>query len=330
MRMPANENRHTVDFTCTGPTPTTKEAAEGKVVYVAVEYSASSNCTATADLEDYCATDGDVKNINGHEYSMNVPSTSLYSALELEDDVDSNNNNMAEERECCSPLQRCIKSICLKRQSATIIHAYTEFPLKSPHDIDFSDKPNTILQTIAQDFSPAGDQKILRAIGRTATVNAAILLASAHHNTAVLTPFVGYATGGAITFKRLADGILQNDTAEITKSLAVYACATGASVAGQAIARVFMVGVVKASMPVAGAVAFVVGCCGGITAGASSEWMVDYVMRRNRRHDRRRGVENGKEVNDCGTFEKCQLGEALLLSSRCNEASQADLRMQIV
>jgi hypothetical protein len=39
-----------------------------------------------------------------------------------------------------------------------------------------------------------------------------------------------------------------------------------------------MIGVAGASLPVAGAVAFSVGCASGITAGALSEWTVDGVM----------------------------------------------------
>ena len=44
---------------------------------------------------------------------------------------------------------------------------------------------------------------------------------------------MGYVAGGAITTRRLAKGIVNEDEKEITKSLAVYGCATGASIAGQ-------------------------------------------------------------------------------------------------
>ena len=145
------------------------------------------------------------------------------------------------------------------------------------------ERRNSIIQNIIEDFTPKGDKKILRAIRRTATVNAAVLLTSATGGAAGA---VGYVAGGAITAKRLTDGIVQKDEKEVTKSLAVYGCATGASIAGQAITGALMVGVAGASMPLAGAVAFGVGCYSGITVGALSEWAVDSVM--NRREERRR------------------------------------------
>ena len=55
----------------------------------------------------------------------------------------------------------------------------------------------------------------------------------------------------------------------------MYGCATGASIAGQALAGGLMIGVLGASLPLAGAVAFGVGCATGISAGALSEWTVD-------------------------------------------------------
>ena len=136
-----------------------------------------------------------------------------------------------------------------------------------------TEKRPSILQNIVDDFTPnKGDQKILRAIGRTATVNAAVLLTAATGGAAGA---IGYATGGAITTKRLVDGIVAEDEKEITKSLAVYGCATGASIAGQALAGALMIGVAGASLPLAGVVAFGVGCVSGISAGAVSEWTVD-------------------------------------------------------
>ena len=59
--------------------------------------------------------------------------------------------------------------------------------------------------------------------------------------------------------------------------MAVYGAATGASVGAQALTCALMIGVAGASLPVAGAVAvaFGVGCCSGVTAGALSEWTVD-------------------------------------------------------
>ena len=67
--------------------------------------------------------------------------------------------------------------------------------------------------------------------------------------------------------------------------MAVYSCATGASVVGQAVTGAIMLGVAGASLPLAGAVAFGVGCCSGITAGALSEWTVDTVIDGKRKKD---------------------------------------------
>ena len=76
----------------------------------------------------------------------------------------------------------------------------------------------SIIQDIVDDFTPhKGDQKILRAIARTATVNAAVLITAATGGAAGA---IGYATGGAITTKRLVDGIVTQDEKEITKSIA--------------------------------------------------------------------------------------------------------------
>ena len=136
-------------------------------------------------------------------------------------------------------------------------------------------KGNNVLQAIADDFTGKGDQKILRAIGRTVTVNAAVLATAATGGAAGA---VGFITGGAITAKRAVDGVVNEDEKEVAKSLAVYSCATGASVVGQAVTGALMLGVAGASLPLAGAVAFGVGCCSGITAGALSEWTVDSVM----------------------------------------------------
>ena len=136
-------------------------------------------------------------------------------------------------------------------------------------------RSSSLLQKIVDDFTPKGDQKILRAIGRTATVNAVVLVTAATGGAAGA---IGYATGGAITTKRLYDGLVAQDEKEVTKSLAVYGAATGASIAGQAIAGALMIGVAGASLPLAGAVAFGVGCCSGVSAGALSEWGVDKCM----------------------------------------------------
>ena len=133
---------------------------------------------------------------------------------------------------------------------------------------------NNVLQTIVDDFTGKGDRKILRAIGRTATVNAAVLVTAATGGAASA---VGFIAGGAITAKRLGDGVINEDEKEVAKSLAVYSCATGASVVGQAVTGALMLGVAGASLPLAGAVAFGVGCCSGTLAGALSEWTVDVV-----------------------------------------------------
>jgi len=135
---------------------------------------------------------------------------------------------------------------------------------------------NSFVQSIVDDFSSNGDQKILRAVGRTATVNAAVLLTAATGGLGASA--IGYATGGAITAKRLSDGVAKKDDKEVTKSLAVFGCATGASIAGQALTGALMIGVVGASLPGAGAVAFGVGCASGISVGALSEWTVDGIM----------------------------------------------------
>ena len=134
---------------------------------------------------------------------------------------------------------------------------------------------------------------MLRAIGRTAAVNAAVLVTAATGGAAGA---VGYAAGGAITSKRLVDGLVANDDKEVTKSLAVYGCATGASVAGQAITGALMIGLAGASLPLAGAVAFGVGCCSGITAGALSEWTVDRCMDNNDKDAAPAGTSNTKSV----------------------------------
>lgn len=149
------------------------------------------------------------------------------------------------------------------------------------------------IQSIVDDFGSNGDQKILRAVGRTATVNAAVLLTAATGGVGA-SSVVAYATGGTIAAKRLSDGIAQNDEKEVTKSLAVYGAATGASISGQALTGALMIGVAGASLPVAGAVAFSVGCASGITAGALSEWTVDGVMDKIRG---RRGSSSSKDVS---------------------------------
>merc|ERR1712238_568572 len=158
-----------------------------------------------------------------------------------------------------------------------------------------------IWKAVRDDFSAknGGDRKIVRAIVRTATVNAVIA------GTAVLGPLAavaGYATGGAITAKRLVgDGILEENRKEIVKSLAVFGSATTCSVVGQAITGAVLIGVVGASLPVAGVIAFAVGCVSGVTGGALSEWGVDGVMvddKDEHEHDTNRLTGNEDNDND--------------------------------
>ena len=143
-----------------------------------------------------------------------------------------------------------------------------------------NNRSSGVWKGIVDDFdsSRGGDHKILRAIGRTATVNAVVTA------TAALGPIAavaGYATGGAITAKRLVgDGIAKDNPKEVAKSVAVFGSATSASLAGQAITGVVAVGILGVGLPLAGALAFGAGCVSGITAGALSEWGVDVVMKK--------------------------------------------------
>lgn len=174
-------------------------------------------------------------------------------------------------------------------------------------------KGNNVLQTLADDFTGKGDQKILRAIGRTATVNAAVLVTAATGGAAGA---VGFITGGAITAKRLGDGVINDDEKEVAKSLAVYSCATGASVVGQAVTGALMLGVAGASLPLAGAVAFGVGCCSGITAGALSEWTVDSVMDAD---GKKKDDENDESSNE--KEDSIEMVEMVDMSSRKGKES---------
>jgi hypothetical protein len=150
-------------------------------------------------------------------------------------------------------------------------------PMEASGDANANEKRDSLVQTILDDFRPdKGDQKILRAIGRTASVNAAVLLTAATGGAAAAAG-VGFGVGGAITAKRAADGIVQKDEKEVVKSLSVYGAATGASIGAQAITAAILLGC-GAALPVAAAVAFGAGCASGITAGALSEWTVDGVI----------------------------------------------------
>lgn len=132
-----------------------------------------------------------------------------------------------------------------------------------------------IVHEIAKDFTSGGDQKIIRAIGRTAAVNAAVLVTTL---TGGAGGAAGLLAGGALTAKRLGDGVQQEDEREVAKSLAVWGSATTASIVGQAVTGAVLLGVTGASLPVAGAVAFGVGCVSGISVGALSEWGVERVL----------------------------------------------------
>lgn len=119
-----------------------------------------------------------------------------------------------------------------------------------------------------------GDRKILRAICRTATVNAAIFT-TAVTGGAALAPIVVFATGGAIAAKRLSAGIQTHDNREITKSVTVFGSATCASMIGQAVTTTVMLTVFHAALPLVAVMAVGVGCCSGTAVGAVSEWTVD-------------------------------------------------------
>jgi len=153
-------------------------------------------------------------------------------------------------------------------------------------------RKKSLVQTIIDDFQcpsnddggeggggggGGGDRKILRAICRTATVNAAIFTTAATGG-AALAPIVGFATGGAIAAKRLSDGIQTHDNREITKSVTVFGGATCASMIGQAVTTTVMLTVFHAALPLVAVIAFGVGCVSGISVGAVSEWTVDSII----------------------------------------------------
>lgn len=166
----------------------------------------------------------------------------------------------------------------------------TEKTQEHPNDDD--DEHNNIMKAIIKDFSPEGDQKILRAIQRTVAVNAAVLATTLTGGVAGAGA-AGLLTGGAMTAKRLGDGVQQEDEREVAKSLAVYGSATTASFVGQVATGALLVGVAGAALPVAGAVAFGVGCVSGITAGALSEWGVEHALR-----EQQHGDQDGDDNDD--------------------------------
>ncbi|CAB9527985.1 expressed unknown protein [Seminavis robusta] len=129
---------------------------------------------------------------------------------------------------------------------------------------------HTVWTGFWSDFDPhqGGDGKIVRALGRTALVNLVVTVTGGGG-------IAGYLAGGAITANRVGTGLHTQNSKEVVKGLAVFGSATTASVVGQVVTGAIMVGVAGASLPVAGVVAFGVGCTSGITAGALSEWGVD-------------------------------------------------------
>ena len=152
-------------------------------------------------------------------------------------------------------------------------------------------RKKSLVQTIIDDFQcpsnddggdggggGGGDRKILRAICRTATVNAVIFTTAATGGGAALAPIVGFATGGAIAAKRLSEGIQTHDNREITKSVTVFGGATCASMIGKAVTTTVMLTVFHAALPLVAVMAFGVGCVSGISVGAVSEWTVDSII----------------------------------------------------
>ena len=78
------------------------------------------------------------------------------------------------------------------------------------------EEKTSILNEVLNDFdsSKGGDNKILRAIGRTALVNVVV---TATTLTGGATAGVGYLAGGAITAKRFGDGVEKDDHKECVK-----------------------------------------------------------------------------------------------------------------
>lgn len=146
---------------------------------------------------------------------------------------------------------------------------------KTPHRT--SDK---IVQEIVKDFAPNGDRKIMRAIQRTAYVNAAVLLSTVTGGAAGA---AGLVTGGALAANRLNKGVQREDETEVAKSIAAYSSGTTASIVGQVATGALLVCVAGTTVPMAGAIAFGVGCASGITAGALSEWGVEHALGRTTR-----------------------------------------------
>eukprot|EP00588_Corethron_pennatum_P003374 CAMPEP_0194290356 /NCGR_PEP_ID=MMETSP0169-20130528/41096_1 /TAXON_ID=218684 /ORGANISM="Corethron pennatum, Strain L29A3" /LENGTH=183 /DNA_ID=CAMNT_0039037919 /DNA_START=71 /DNA_END=618 /DNA_ORIENTATION=+ len=103
-----------------------------------------------------------------------------------------------------------------------------------------TERTRVSIKFIVEDVKEKGDSKILRALARTAAVNAAVIATAVTGGSAGA---VGLLTGGAITAKRLGDGVDNEDGREVVKSVAVFGAGTGASVVGQAVAGALMIGV---------------------------------------------------------------------------------------
>ena len=114
-----------------------------------------------------------------------------------------------------------VVSPCISTQIMLVPLVSTEVsPTKKMYHLSATASKKNWWQAVMDDFdtTKGGDFKILRAIGRTATVNAAVAVAAATGG--VATGLVGFVTGGAITAKRLGEGLEQEDAKEVTKSSA--------------------------------------------------------------------------------------------------------------
>uniref|UniRef100_A0A7S4J387 Uncharacterized protein n=1 Tax=Odontella aurita TaxID=265563 RepID=A0A7S4J387_9STRA len=287
----------------------------------------TTKCGARDDDEDEATVDSSLMDLSESEAGTSLSDSDNFDVEVIEEEV-----IPAEESSMLPHWPRLNEEVCLQSNEADD-DGKTTHNEEADNSNNYSsngsndekkpelERRTSLLQNIVEDFNPnKGDQKILRAIGRTATVNAAVLVTAATGGAAGA---VGFATGGAITGKRMFDGLAKQDEKEITKSLAVYGCATGASVAGQAITGALMIGVVGASLPLAGAVAFGVGCVSGISAGALSEFTVDSVMDKMKSM-RKRGVRRRRKSTD-GRMERSESDGALLLNAGRHDAYQDTL-----
>lgn len=145
-------------------------------------------------------------------------------------------------------------------------------------------------------------EKLSRAIGRTALVNAIILGGG---------PGAGFAAGGALTAGRIYEGNVNQDKKEQMKAGVVYATATTASCIGQIVGG--LVGMVVAGPPGLLIGAFGTGCASGILAGAASEVIVDAT------------VEDKAKEEDLGT----ELGELIKADVQENDNIKVPARFSV-